>query len=393
VIADLHAHYPIHLVPAARGKTLELITSARSRAQRLDRVRALLVAAAGRLSNYQSFSSGPRVSVPRLLEGDVGVVLSVLYSPFDEMDISVRYGSPPVARYMQVLMRQLDDVERDIDANFADVAAIAHSALELEAALALGKLALVHCVEGGFHLGDTPESVDRSVRLLAARGVAYITIAHLFWRQVATNTNAIPFLPDWAYDRLFPQPHVGLTELGKAAIRAMVAERVLIDLSHMSAYAVNDTLALLDQLDPERKLPVIASHVAYRFGRQKYNLDHETIERIAARGGVIGLILSEHQGADGLRRRRTQTLSDSLEVVSRHLGTIRAITGSHRHAAIGSDHDGFIKPTLAGLEDSSRLSLLEDALLERYGADDGALIASGNVLRLLREHWRGAAAV
>ena len=54
----------------------------------------------------------------------------------------------------------------------------------------------VHCIEGGFHLGATPEEVTAHVHELADRGVAYITLAHLFWRRVATNAPALPFLPD-----------------------------------------------------------------------------------------------------------------------------------------------------------------------------------------------------
>ena len=65
--------------------------------------------------------------------------------------------------------------------------------------MAQDKIAFVHCVEGGFHLGGTPGSVDDAVKQLAARGVAYVTLAHLFWRQVATNAPAIPFLPTWLY--------------------------------------------------------------------------------------------------------------------------------------------------------------------------------------------------
>ena len=73
----------------------------------------------------------------------------------------------------------------------------------------------------------------------------------------------------------------------------------------------------------------------------------------------------------------------------RHIDRIREITGSHRHTAIGTDFDGFIKPTLPGLEDAGDMHRLEDALNDRYGADDAELIASANVLRLARSYWRG----
>src|SRR5262249_8519608 len=159
--------------------------------------------------------------------------------------------------------------------------------------------------------------------------------------------------------------HIGLGELGDVAVRAMVRERVLVDLSHMSARARDDTLALMERVDLAHEVPVIATHSPYRFGRQHYNLGPRAVERIAARDGVIGLILAEPQAADGLRPRRTRTLDDSLKVLFAHIDRIRDITGSHRHVAIGSDLDGFIKPTLAGLDSAADLAALERALVNR----------------------------
>ena len=33
-----------------------------------------------------------------------------------------------------------------------------------------------------------------------------MTVAHLLYRQVATNAPALPFMSDSTYNRLFPQP-------------------------------------------------------------------------------------------------------------------------------------------------------------------------------------------
>ena len=387
MIADLHSHYPMHLSIRARGSIVKLIASAPGRWRLLDAVRSVLIRVGSRFANYQSFESGPRVTVPQLREGDVGVALSVLHSPFDEMDLGKRYGSPPDANYFPTLQRLLEDVEEEIARDFADQAAVVHDRAELEATLAASKTALVHCVEGGYHLGGTVDQVDANVTALAARGCAYITLAHLFFRNVATNVNAIPFLPERVYDFLFPMPPgVGLAALGTAAVKAMVRERILVDLSHMSQEALDQTFALLDELDPERTVPVIASHVTYRFGHDRYNVSDETIQRIVDRGGVMGLILAEHQAADGFPA--TKTLEQSVDLLCRHIDRIAEVAGSHEHTAIGTDLDGFIKPTLAGLETAADLSALETALIERYGAADAELITSGNVLRLLRSYWR-----
>jgi len=301
------------------------------------------------------------------------------------------FGAEPSDDRFPALVRQLDLVERRAAERHPQTVTVARSPEELDSALATGKLVLIHCVEGGFHLGSAPEAVQRAVARLAARGVAYITLAHLYWRHVATNEPAVRFMSDRLYHRIFPQPEVGLSELGRAALRAMVRERVLVDVSHMSARALDDTFALLDDLDPERTVPVVASHVAVRFGRRTYNLDERTIERIAARDGLVGLILSEREMTDGLRHERTRSFEEAFGVLARHVDRIRELTGSHRHTAIGSDLDGFIKPTLAGLGDAAQLGTLEQALGDRYG-DDGELIAAGNALRLLRSCWRGAGA-
>ncbi len=390
MIADLHAHYPIHLLPEDRPSTFEQMVS-RQAVRRRDRLRAWLVGLAGRFANYEALESGPRVTIPLLREGEVGVVLSVLYSPFDEMDLGQHYGAAPQESYIGAISRQLELVEHDLAANHGATATVARGPGELDQALADGKIALVHCIEGGFHLGASPEAVEQAVEQLARRGVAYITLAHLFWRQVATNAPALPFLPDPLYRLLFPQPAKGLTKLGRAAVTAMCRERVLIDLSHMSERALEDCLALLDDLDPDRRIPVLSSHAGYRFGRQEYNLSEATVRSIADRDGVIGLIFAEHQLLDGLGR-APKSLEGSVAALARHIDRIEELTGSHRHATIGSDLDGFIKPTLVGLQTMRDMRALQEALTDRYGSADAALICSENVLRLLRSGWDGAAA-
>ena len=118
-------------------------------------------------------------------------------------------------------------------------------------------------------------------------------------------------------------------------------------------------------------------------------LDERTIERIAARDGVVGLIMAQHQLNDGIRRRHTKTFPQSLDVICRHVDRIADITGGLRHVALGTDLDRFIKPTMAGVESMADLARLEEALHSRYG-DEAELIASGNVLRVLRALWPAA---
>ena len=387
MIVDLHAHYAMHLLPQSAGTPIDLFSTANGRDRLRDRIRARLIGFASRIANYRSFESGPRVTVPQLQQGRVGVALSVVYSFFDELDLDAPYGAPPEADYLPRLIRQLDMVEADIDDGHAAAAVVVRDPDALDRELDSGRVALIHCVEGGFHLGETPEAVDAAVTTLARRGVAYIVLPHLLWRGVATNSPALPFLPDWLYRLLFPQPELGLSELGRAAVRAMVREGVVIDLSHMSTRAVADTFELLDELDPDRRVPVIASHSAFRFGHQEYGVDEETVRRIAGRGGAVGLIFAQHQLNDGVRRGNTSSFEDSFEVICRHLDRVAEISGSHEYTAIGSDFDGFIKPTMGGLESMTDMAQLEEALREHYGAEDAERICSANALRVLRNGW------
>jgi membrane dipeptidase len=392
MIADLHAHYPMHLVPQERGSTIDSITAASGRRRFRDIVRAWLVGLASRFANYPSLDSGPRVTVGTLKAGDARVALSVLYSFFDEVDLGEPYAAPPQSGYIDDLLREIDVVEEDISSHHAGTAAVAHNPAELDAALGAGMVALVHAVEGGFHLGATPDEVDAAVTRIADRGVAYVILAHLFFRQVATNAPALPFLSDRTYRFLFPQPGEGLTDLGRAAVRAMVRERVLVDLSHMSERSLASTFALLDELDPAKQVPVLVSHAGYRFGKQEYMLSEESVRAVAARGGVIGLIFAQHQLLDGLPKADAKSFEGSVDAFCAHVDRIAEITGNHSNIGIGSDFDGFIKPTLSGLETEADMGKLEAALRARYGDAAAEAICCGNALRLLRGYWRGAPA-
>src|SRR5205807_9588348 len=142
-----------------------------------------------RFANYQGPGDTPSVTEELMGEGGVGVALSMLYQPFDEMDLDREYGAPPRERYFTDIIDQRQTVEDYAQAHPAGVA-IAHSPQELDAHLQTGVPVLIHAIEGGLHVGSEAEEVKRNVRALADLGVAYITVAHLFFRDVATNAPA-----------------------------------------------------------------------------------------------------------------------------------------------------------------------------------------------------------
>jgi microsomal dipeptidase-like Zn-dependent dipeptidase len=337
-----------------------------------------------RLFNYEGPGDTPSVTIELMKAGDVGIALSVLYSPLDEIDLNLPYGSPPMRDYADHLLDQLDLVEGKVTPR--DDAMIVRDHTTLEDALAQGTVGLVHCVEGGFALGPK-EVVRDTVGRLASRGVAYITLAHLFWRQVATNAPALPFLPDWLYRLLFRQHGEGLGEVGRAALDAMLEKGIIVDVTHMDGASLDETLGVLDDRDHDGRIPVIASHAACNFDGLDYNLTDDHIRRIADHGGVIGVISCRHYINRNLPPRRPRTLDDSVQLVGAHVDHICKVTKSFDHVAIGSDLDGYIKPALPHLEHMGRMAEFQERLEDRYGAANAQKLCSDNALRVLRSRF------
>ncbi len=375
-MVDLHVHFPMHLLGGVEAPRDVVRGMFKVRDREDGKLRAAVLAIAARLFNFRHWDGKWRVDIPLLEQGEVTVACSVLYRPFSELDLDEPYGAPPESAYYGKLLELMDATETAVEAAGH---VVVRSGEDLERAQREGKIAFVHCIEGGFHLGATPDEVTANVAELARRGVLYITLAHLFWRRVATNAPALPFLPDPLYNLLFPQDGVpALTELGEAAVRAMVANGVLVDVSHMRDDAIDATFKLVGDAT------VIASHSGYRFGRQHYNLTDGTIARIAASGGVIGLIFAQHQINDGVRRSETKSLAESMAVLDRHIEAI-----GPEHVAIGTDLDGFIKPTIGGVESAADLREFARALRERH-PQSAEQILSGNALRIVKERFSSA---
>src|SRR4051794_24235509 len=328
MIAALHCHYPMHLLPADRHP------HARSE-DWLERLRDELQAGAeavlARALNDPDWDAGWRVDLAGLERAQTRTVCSVLFWPPAEFDLDRPFGAAPEPGYFDDLKHHLTYVEdklREQDPN-GDRHRIVRRAADLDDD---GRVALTHCVEGGFHLGPDEDAIDANVRWLADHGVVYVTLAHLFFRGVAANAPAIPMLSDEEYARWFPQrPGIGLTRLGKAAVRAMYRHRVLVDLSHMRQDSLDATFALLDELDDEsgadpRDYPVIATHVGMRGAgpdAQAYNCTPATVERVKARGGIVGVILAQHQLGE------TANEEDSRAVLYEHIDAIADAAGGH----------------------------------------------------------------
>jgi microsomal dipeptidase-like Zn-dependent dipeptidase len=384
MIADLHCHYPMHLVadePDPGGPDEGWLRKI------LDKIEGEIVDLVARIVGDSSWSSGWRVkSVDGLESGGAGIVCSVLYWPASEFDFPHLNDSPPREEYFEYLKRQLEFIENGLPAATKNGTPVfvAKAATDLTR----DGIRFVHCVEGGYALGEDTAKLDERVQWLSQHGVLYITVAHLFYRQVATEAPAIPMFTDQQFREKFPEPdEPGLTERGEKLIEAMYRHKILIDISHMSERAVKETFALVERLEgtnPKTDYPIIATHVGIRAAgpaarAQEYNLSGDTIGKIAERRGVIGLIAATHQLGD------TQSEDDSAAVVKAHLDAIgKALNGdASAVAGIGTDIDGFIKPTLEGFEKAEDFKKLE-GWVRAAGQKEPEAILHGNAERVIK---------
>jgi microsomal dipeptidase-like Zn-dependent dipeptidase len=326
---------------------------------------------ANQLLNYQG--GVPRVSLDKLLAGAEGGIASVLYDPDDEFF----HDATPIPDAFPHLIAQMDQVENEV----AGKIRVVRNPVQLADALSSHQKFLLHCVEGAFALGGNPVNADK----LAARGVAYVVIAHLFFRGVAACQNAFPFVPDSIFrDVLNPaQPaNSGLTPLGRDIVDRLMTAEVLVDITHSNEQAQKEIFQLARD---HNNVPVISSHTGIR-GVSDYplNLSADAIKQIAALKGVIGIILAPYW----LRQPDHQVFgADNFDLVFAAIDGIHDLTGTYNNIAIGSDLDGFIHP-IKDCPDYSRTPALVAAIRAKYpqAAD---LILWRNALDVLQRGWRG----
>jgi microsomal dipeptidase-like Zn-dependent dipeptidase len=328
--------------------------------------------AANLLLNYTA--GHPRVTLGELEAGSPGGAGSVLYDPDDEFF----RDSKPRPQAFQNLLAQMDNVEKEIGASRGAVQ-LARNPAEVKNYFQSGQRFLFHCIEGAFAFGGDPANVA----VAAARGVAYVIIAHLFFRGVASCANAIPFLPDELFQELNPDQdeQTGLTPLGEDIVSEVFRTRMLVDVTHCTDRARADIFRIAQKYPGS---PVISSHNGVQQdSNYPLNLSDEAIKQIADTGGVIGVILFPHW----LRQPDEQIFgADGFTLLFNTIQHIADVAGFD-HVAIGSDLDGFITP-VKGCETYGQTPALVSAIQARF-PHDADNILFGNALRVLNAGWKG----
>jgi membrane dipeptidase len=167
----------------------------------------------------------------------------------------------------------------------------------------------------------------------------------------------------------------GLTEAGKALVKACNQRRILIDLSHLNEKGFWDVQEISDA-------PLVATHSnAHALCPVSRNLTDDQLAAIRASDGMVGLNYAVcFLRADGENRADTpfETLLGHLDYLIERLGEGRV--------GLGSDFDGATIPkaigTAAGLP-----AFVEAMRAHGYGEALVEKICFRNWLRVLRATW------
>jgi len=339
--------------------------------------------------------AGPVASIqtdlPRLARGGVG---AQFWSVFVPADLT---GETAVTTTLEQI-----DLVHELIRRYSDVLELALTAADVERIAAKGKVASLIGAEGGHSIGCSLGTL----RALYALGVRYMTLTHnrnLPWADSATDDPAVG----------------GLTAFGREVVREMQRLGMLVDLSHVSPDTMRDALDTAEG-------PVIFSHSsALAICDHPRNVPDPILARLPDNGGVcmvnfVPAFVSqacrdwEQEFAEEMRRRgfdiknvpgRGQVREEreawtaghprpvaTLAEVADHVEHVREVAGVD-HVGIGSDYDG-VDSLPEGLEDVSCYPALIAELLDRgWSEADCGKLASGNIVRTLRDAEATARAI
>ena len=167
-----------------------------------------------------------------------------------------------------------------------------------------------------------------NIRGLYEEGYRVIGLQHFFDNELGGSLHGIS--------------NTGLTDFGRAAVREILAQGMIIDVAHSSESVVREVLDMTDA-------PLVVSHTGIRsFCETPRNISDALMAEIAARGGIIGIGFWADVTCDDTPAGVARVIAYAVEQFG-----IDAV-------ALGSDYDGSITATF----DASELAALTQALLD-----------------------------
>lgn len=250
-----------------------------------------------------------------------------------------------------------------IEAESAGRLRVVRTAAEIAACLAEGVIAAILHFEGA-------EMIDPALEALEVFHRAGLRSLGPVWSRPNAFGHGVPF----AFPQS-PDTGPGLTEAGKALVRACNRLRILVDLSHLNEAGFWDVARLSDA-------PLVATHSnAHALCPSSRNLTDKQLDAIRDSDGMVGVNFAvSFLRPDGMANPETalDTMVDHVDYLVERLGIARV--------GFGSDFDGATIPRPIG--DAAGLPALVEALRAR-GYDEAAIrcLAHENWLRVLRATW------
>jgi membrane dipeptidase len=242
---------------------------------------------------------------------------------------------------------------------------ICRSAAEIRDCLSRGVIAGVMHMEGA-------EAVDEGLDALYAFHAMGLRSLGPVWSRPTVFGHGVPFrFPS------SPDTGPGLTEAGKALIRACNELKIMIDLSHLNEKGFDDVARISDA-------PLVATHSnAHDVTPSARNLTDRQLAMIRETGGMVGLNFA----TVFLRPDGKGSPDMDWEPVLRHLDHLLANLGED-HVGLGSDFDGATLPK--GIGDVTGLPALQQAMMSHgYGEELVTKICHRNWIAVLERTWGG----
>jgi membrane dipeptidase len=240
---------------------------------------------------------------------------------------------------------------------------VCRNAQEIGECLEARVLAAVLHIEGA-------EAIDEDFEVLELLHAAGLRSLGPVWSRPNAFGHGVPFRFPAS-----PDTGPGLTDLGKALIRACNELRILIDLSHLNEKGFWDVAAISDA-------PLVATHSnAHGLSPHARNLTDRQLAAIRERGGLVGVTFAtSYLRPDGGRDADT-----TAELVLKHVDHVLQHVGEDG-VGFGSDFDGAKMP--AGLQSAAELQMIVH-LLRSHGFGERLIekLCFRNWLRVLRRTW------
>ncbi|PSJ56442.1 dipeptidase [Pseudaminobacter soli (ex Li et al. 2025)] len=304
------------------------------------------------------------IDLPRARKGGLAGGLCAIYvpSPSRELDANGDYPTPSHADALATTLAMASLLAR-IARKSEGSLRICRTADDIRAAMQAGVFASVFHIEGA-------EAIGSDLDELYVLHQAGLRTLGPVWSRPNIFAYGVPF-------RFPSSPDIGggLTDRGKALIRACNELKIMVDLSHMNEQGFWDIAAISDA-------PLVASHSnVHALCPHSRNITDKQLDAIRDTGGLVGL----NFGVSFFREDGLKNPDTALEGLVRHVDYIVDRIGID-HVALGSDFDGTTIP--AAMRDAGDLQLLV-AALRNASYDDAALrkICHENWISVLERSW------